>query len=282
MKKIVFLVFYTVALLIIGKNLPFIPSLSLKSEAVKTDELKAKVADLVKKQKGFFSIYYKDLKTGKEFGIDENKLLTGASLNKIFITSYLYNQATNGKINLEDKISIQENDIQDYGTGSLRYQEPGKPYTLKTLSKLALEQSDNTAAHVLGIKLGTDKVQEYVRSLGLKSTNMVNNITSAKDMGRIMELIYIGKVANKSLTLELLDFMKDTDFEDRIARNLPGNVSLYHKTGDAVAMIHDAGIIESGEDVFVLSILTNEIEDEEQVKKSIGKLAKFIYDERKK
>ena len=109
---------------------------------------------------------------------------------------------------------------------------------------------------------------------------MKNNKTSAQEMGRLFELIYLKKITSEPLTREFLDFTKDTDFEDRLARDLPSNVAMDHKAADATNMVHDAGIIDDGKNPFILSILTENIASEEEAKKNIGKLAKFIYDQR--
>ncbi|OGH18370.1 MAG: hypothetical protein A2868_02165 [Candidatus Levybacteria bacterium RIFCSPHIGHO2_01_FULL_40_15b] len=276
------LVVYSIVLLFVGRQLSFLPQIKFGSREAAEDIRKNVLEKFLKGEKGSYSIYYKDLATGQEFGINENKVLTAGSLNKLLIISYLYNLARDNKINLEDKITIQKKDIQDYGTGSLRYDGEGKPYTLKTLTQLGLEQSDNTAAYVLSLRLGEDKIQEYGRKLGLASTNMANNKTTARDMGKILDLIYSGKITSDPLTQELLDFMKDTDFEDRLVRDLPSNVSAYHKAADATNMVHDVGIIDpsgrSNSSPFILAVLTSDIKDEEEAKKTIGKIAKFIYD----
>ncbi|HVZ67092.1 MAG TPA: serine hydrolase [Patescibacteria group bacterium] len=270
---------YSLLLLFVGRQLNFIPQIHFGSKkVVTTQDTRKQVLDkFLKGEKGEYSIYYKNLKTGEEFGIDENKVQTAASLNKLPYVAYLYNQAGKGKINLQDQITIQKDDIQDYGTGSLRYAEPGGSYSLKTLTKLAMEQSDNTAAHVLGVRLGVDNVQSYTNSLGMLATNLENNTTSAKDMGTILEDLYMGKVVNSALKLELLDFMKDTDFEDRLARNIPKTVSVYHKAGDGVGFVHDAGIIDDGKNPFILVVMTAEVPDIEHAKSTIGKIAQFIY-----
>lgn len=279
-KLIIAFVVYSIVLLFLGRNLTFLPQFDFRSDQKKTQDLRKNViGKFLKTIKGSWSIYYKDLKTGEKFGIDENKVLTAASLNKILIIAYLYNQAKAGKINLEDKISIQKDDIQDYGTGSIRYGGEGQIYSLKELSKLSLEQSDNTAAHVLVLRLGEDKVQKFGETLGLSATKIEENKTSAYEIGQLLELIYTNKITSAPLAREVLDFMKDTDFEDRLARDLPSNVAIYHKAADATNMVHDAGIIDSGSP-FILSILTENISDEEEAKKNIGKLAKFIYDQR--
>ena len=278
-KLIIAFVVYSIALLFIGRSLVFLPQVNFSSPEQKAADLRKNVLQkFLKNERGSYSMYYKDLKTGEEFGIDENKILTGASLNKLPLVAYLYSQAGKGKINLEDKIVIQEDDIQDYGTGSLRYADPGGSYSLKTLTKLSLEQSDNTAAHVLGIRLDLAKVQRYADSLGLSSTNMLNNKTTARDTGKILDLIYARKVAGESLTRELLDFMRDTDQEDRIPRDLSTTVAVYHKTADGTGFVHDVGIIDNGKTPFILAVLTSDIKDEEELKKVIGKIAKFIYD----
>ncbi len=278
MKKMSYFIIFSLLLLFIGRQLSFIPQISFGTAKESSQDLRKDVLEkFLKGEKGSYSIYFKDLKTGDEFGIDENKVLTGASLNKLPLVAYLYNQAARGKQNLEDKIVIQKEDIQDYGTGSLRYAAPGGSYSLKTLTKLSLEQSDNTAAHVLGIRLDLKNVQAYIKSLGLVSTDMVNNKTSAHDMGKLLELIYNRKITNSALTPELFDFMKDTDFEDRIPRDIPKNIPIYHKVGDGIGFIHDAGIIEA-KNPFVLAILTSDIQDENEAKKTIGKIAKFIFD----
>jgi beta-lactamase class A len=265
-------------LLLIGRNIAFLPIFDFRNERQTTEDLRKNVIEkFLKSENRTYSIYYKDLTTGEDFGINENKVITGASLNKLLIISHLYNLASQGKIDLEDKIVIQKSDIQDYGTGSIRYNGEGKAYSLKQLAMLALEQSDNTAAYVLSIRLGQENIQNYGKKIGLSVTNMAENKTSAREMGTILEMIYKGEITGDTLKNELLDFMKDTDFEDRLARDIKDSVSVYHKAADAVGMVHDVGIIDDKKNPFILSVLTTDITNEEEAKKNIGKLANFIY-----
>ena len=210
---------------------------------------------------------------------------TAASINKVPIVATLYYLNNKGGIDLDEQITLQENDIQDYGTGSLRYQKPGQVYTLRTLARLALQQSDNTAAHILGKKIGTDVIQNTINNWGLTQTNMEENKTSPKDMGLLYQKIRNQEVASEALTKELLGFMKDTEIEDRLPRLLPETAVVYHKTGDAVGNMHDVGIITYKDTVFFLGVLTADIgEDEEKAKTTIAKIAKdsiLFYENRK-
>ncbi len=279
MRNVAIFLFYSFFLILLGRHLTFIPTLNFsKAEKAKdTEEIREELTKFLKEKEGQFSIYYKDINSGEGFGIQENTVLTAASLNKLVIVGYLYNLASKKEINLEDKIVIQEEDIQDYGTGSLRYKKAGEPYTLKYLAQLAFKQSDNTAAHVLTIRLGEDNIQEYARQLGMSATNMVENETSARDVGRFLELLYSHKITSPALSQEMMDFMKDTEFEDRIPRLLSKDVTVYHKIGDAVTLVHDGAIVDNSEDPFILVVMAHNLKDEGKGKETIGQVAQLIY-----
>lgn len=274
---------YSLLLIFIGRQLSFIPQINFKDNkkvlGANTSNLRKNVLEkFLKGEKGSWSVYYKDLVTGEEFGIDENRVTTAASLNKMPIIAYLYNLAGKNKIDLETRIAIQKDDIQDYGTGSIRYQKPGGFYSLKTLAKLMLEQSDNTAAHVLGVRLGIDKIQAYAKSIGLVATDMENNNTTAKEQGTIWGDIYARKVTTEALTREILDFSRDTDFEDRLARDLPKGVAVSHKAADGVGFVHDGGIVIDQDKKFILVVMASDIKSTEGAKDTMAKIAKFVYD----
>lgn len=284
MKKFLILLFYSFFLLLLGRQLSFLPSLSVIDNSVKeslaADEIRESLLGSISEYEGEYSIYYEDLESGDAFGINHNSIMTAASLNKVPIIFYLYSLADKREIDLEEKITLLEADIQDYGTGKLRYEKPGGVYTLKKLAELSFKHSDNTAAHLLTIRLGEDKIQQYVDSLGLGSTSIAFNETSPKDFGNLMSMFYRNELFSEALRNELIDYMSDTEFENRIPKYLEG-AKVYHKIGDADNMVHDGGIITSDEkSPFVLVIMTSGITDEEKTHDSIGKIAKEIFDSR--
>lgn len=278
MKRILLFIIYVTIALLVGRQLTFLPEFDFSDKKHPTDSLKKETKEIIARQRGSYSVYYVNLNTGNGFGINENQIYTAASVNKVPIIATLYYLAGKGKIDLNEKIAIQENDIQDYGTGILRYEKPGSIYSLKTLAKLSLEKSDNTAAHIIAGKIGMDNIQKTINTWGLTQTNMANNTTSLSDMYILFNKIYKNKITNSSLSKEMLDFLKDTDFEDRLSALLPDNVSVYHKTGDAVGGIHDIGIIEKNNISFFVGILTSDIGNtENETKKSIAEIAQKIY-----
>lgn len=234
---------------------------------------------MIKGVKGNYGIYFADLTTGDAFGISEKELFTGASVQKVPIVATLYYLENRGKVNLEEQITLQKEDIQDYGTGTLRYQKPGSTYSLKTLAKLALKQSDNTAAHIIANKIGADVIQKTIEQFGLTQTNMEQNKTSPYDIYILFNKIYNNQITTPAKAKELLSFMQDTDIEDRLPALLPQGSVVYHKTGDAVGSLHDVGIIQSNGNAFFLAVLTSDIgNNEEETRQNIAKIAKSIID----
>ncbi|MCX6791516.1 MAG: class A beta-lactamase-related serine hydrolase [Candidatus Gottesmanbacteria bacterium] len=227
-----------------------------------------------------YSVYVVDYHSNFSMGMNEAEMFTGASVNKLPIMAALYNEAQNGNVNFDKVITLQPEDIQDYGTGSIRYDPPGTTYTVKTLVRLMMQKSDNTAAFLLGnYVVGLPKVQSIITGWGLTQTDMAANKTSNKDMELLLRKIYGNNVANPSFTAEMLGFMRDSDFENRIPGDLPKDVTVYHKTGDGdTGEIHDVGIVINGNTIYYIGILTSNAGDVEAASKLEAKISKLVYD----
>jgi len=257
-------------------------ALSGTSKDLQTGFMK-NVDELTSTAGGTFSVYIYDIKNNKEYGIHPQTVLTAASLNKIAILAALYHLAGDKEIDLEKIITLQKDDIQDYGTGSMRYDPPGTTYSIKTLARLMMEKSDNTASYILANQIiGVDKIQEFINTLGLTQTNMVENETSAKDMGILLIKMYKGEITTSPLTSEMLNFMEKTDFDDRLPTGLPSGVKIYHKTGDEIGKIHDVGIINLPEKPYFLGVLSSDMTDENKAKNIISEISRIVFTEMKK
>jgi beta-lactamase class A len=282
LKKLLTIIVYTFVTLLIGRNLlflPKIPQLYNSSNAYTLSLIKTRIHNLVSTKPGQYSVYVEDLTSPLSFGINEQTVFTGASVNKVPIIAVLYYLANKGKIDLDRKIVLQQSDIQDYGTGSMRYQKPGTVYSVKTLAKLTLQESDNTAAHILANSIGMPTIQNMINSWGLLQTDMANNKTSLMDMAKLYKKIYTGNVTSPALTKELLDFMKDTDNEKRLPEKLPESTIVYHKTGDAVGNVHDVGIVTANGKMYFIGVLTADVGGhEDETAATIATISKIVYD----
>ena len=244
------------------------------------EDLKEQVTAAIGSEWENYSIYVVDLNSDFTMGINEHEMFTGASVNKIPILAALYDQAQNGKVNMDQMITLQASDIQAYGTGSIQNDPPGSTYSVKTLARLMMQVSDNTAAYLLGnYVVGLDTVQSIINSWGLTQTDMTNNKTSNADMALLMTKMFRGDVTNASATAEMLGFMTNSDYEDRLPADLPKDVTVYHKIGNGdTGEIHDVGIVVHGDTKYYVGILTTGVTDDDAAEKLEAKLSRIIYD----
>lgn len=255
------------------------PVIKLFTRSKNPDDLRTIIKQLTIKEWKNYSVYVKDLNSSFEMGLGEKVIFTGASVNKIPILAALYYKFQKGEINMDTVITLQESDVQDYGTGSIRYDPVGSTYTVKTLARLMIEQSDNTAAFLLAnYVVGVNTIQKLIESWGMVQTNMENNKTSNYDMAIVFEKIFHEKIANQANTIDMLSLMTNTDFEDRIPALLPKGTTIYHKTGNGAGLVHDVGIVISGKNMYYIGILTSDITNEKDTIELMAKISKTVFD----
>lgn len=243
------------------------------------DELRKKIQAVIGNTWKNYSVYIKDYTSPFVMGINESVIFTAASVNKIPILASLYYGVQNGEIDLDETVTLQASDIQDYGTGTIRYDPPGTVYSVKTLARLMMQQSDNTAAYILAnYVIGLDTIQTRIATWGLTQTDMANNKTSNKDTELLLSKIVAGKVANASYTQEMLAFLSQSDFEDRLPALLPKDITVYHKIGSGAGVVHDVGIVRTEKTNYYIGILASDVTDEPDAVKKIASISKLVFD----
>jgi beta-lactamase class A len=243
------------------------------------EELKKQIEETIHGTLPQYSILVKDFNSDFVMNINKDTQFTAASVNKVPILATLYYLSQKGTVDLSKNITIQQEDIQDYGTGSIRYDPPGTVYDIRILAKLMMQQSDNTAAFVLGrYVIGFDTLQKLIDSWGLSQTDMENNTTSNADMAFLLEKMYREKVANKQLTAEMLTFLTNGTIEDRIPAGLPKGTLVYHKTGNGVGMLHDVGIVVGPKAIYYIGLFTSQVPNEENTITLLASISRVVYD----
>jgi beta-lactamase class A len=221
-----------------------------------------------------FGLYAKDLDSGKEFKLGEDRQFDAASTMKILYAAYLYKQSDNGDLDLDAVQTLTGADIQRYGTGTIQYDPAPYNYTWRELVKRMMHESDNTAAYVIAKRMGHAELQAYAESLGMNRTNIEANTTTAGDMAIMMEKLYREQLLSHNSSQEVLLTMRNTQFEDRIPALLPGGTLVSHKTGDALnGGQHDVGIVESPDGRrYVMSVFTTGV-----ATKDVAGISKAVY-----
>lgn len=238
--------------------------ISGKNKTSKTSKEKiASIKEFLKEKKGTYGIYVYNLNDNQKYGINEIKIFPAASINKVPVMIAFLSQLEKKLYSFDDKYNLKSDDIQDYGTGNMRYQELGTVYTYDKLLELSGKKSDNTAAHVIGNILGADNINKFIKVLGLQNTSIDNNETTAQDMGTLFVLAYKGEILKtENYKNKFFSYLTDTEFEDKIPAGVPEEIRVAHKIGNLEGVFNDCGIVFA-ENPYVLCILSKNSSEEE-------------------
>jgi beta-lactamase class A len=238
--------------------------------------LKIQIANYTNNYQGEYGVYYYDLTTGQEFGINDEDQFTSASCEKVPINLYLYQQIQSGAVNPETTLTYTQADYED-GTGSIQYQKVGTQYTIDELSKLSIVQSDNVATNMLIRFLGMPNIKNYMRQVGGQVVVDDQNVSSPSDMGLYMKLVYEFSENNRTLGDELLNDLLNTElYDDRLPALLPKSVKVAHKIGNEVGVINDVGIVFADKP-YIVAVMSKGV-NEKEAPAVIANISKMIYD----
>ena len=239
------------------------------------DNRMQKVQELLssKYQNEQFSIYVKQLTTGKEAGLNENQKMYAASVTKL---PYLYSvqeKINQGDYQLDTKLKYVS-EVNDFpgsykpeGSGSLPKTADNKEYTIKDLITKTAKESDNVAHNILAYYITNKSDEAFKKEMATiagEEWDVTDKLASAKMAGQVMESIY-------NQNGFVLESLSQTAFDNqRIAKNISAKVA--HKIGDADEFKHDVGIVYT-DSPFVISIFTKNSDYD-----TISKIAKDVYE----
>jgi len=236
------------------------------------EQLKESVENFVSNYSGTVAIYIKDLSSGQEIMINENKKIPAASLIKIPIMAATYYLNESGKISFEEEL-VYKRKHRCGGSGKIKYLPYNTKFKLKDLIELMITDSDNIATNIITEKVGLLTLNNVFNEvLNLNSTEMnrfimdlksrnkgIENYTTAKDMGMMLESIYRKKLISENASSEMLKILMKQKISDRIPKYLLKEVVVAHKTGLMRDSCHDAGIVFTNKGDFVIVVLTQEL-----------------------
>ena len=254
------------------------------------DRLKQKIKDLIAGVSGNHSVYLKDIGTGEELTIAADEKMAAASLIKVPIIYSLYELGSKGKLDL-DEVLIPAGDNIVGGAGVLSWFKARPELTLLDLAELMIVISDNTATNMLIDQIGFDSVNGYIKDNGLKSTKLERkmmdtearkagheNITTAREMGQLMEMIY----RDESLSGAKATLCRQ-QFRDKLSYLLPENLwsSVASKTGMLKRIEHDASLFLKPSP-FIAVTMSKDLKSQADGKLLQAKIGKKIYQYLKK
>lgn len=238
---------------------------------------------------GNYSVSFKDINEVDSVSINSKKA-PAASTIKIYVMVEAYNQVNNGRVNLNDTISLNDS-MKVHGSGKLQYEPSGTKLSIEELIKLMMVESDNTAANIMIDKLGMDNINSTIKALGGKDTELnrkmmdleslnkgIDNYTSTDDLTLILSKLYNGQAVNSKYDNKMLDIMKGHQLKSKIPNKLPEGTVVAHKSGEMGGIENDAAIVYTDKGAYILCILTDNGKSEEQVM-AISDISREIYNQ---
>ena len=268
-----------------AQTTPGQPAPSAEKRQVLWQKLESAIRDVDQHLDGVAGIAIEDLTTGDHFFLHENEVFAQASSIKIAVLAELYRQAQQGKLKLTDLYTVQASDLVPDSDimGGLT---PGVTHiTLRDLATMMVAVSDNSATNVLIDRVGMDKVNAMLDSLGLSHTRLRRkmmdleaakhgreNISTPREMMDLLEAIYRGKVLNPESTSDFFKVLS-TNKASWIPRDLPADVRVADKPGALEAIRNDSGIVFVEGRPYVICVMTSFLRNERDGEEAISKIS---------
>lgn len=197
------------------------------------------------------SVYVWDYQTGNYVDINADEIFATASIIKVPVLVQLFRSIEKGQIELFDEMPLTEY-YRTEGSGSLQFKAQNSKYSIDTLARMMITESDNSATNMLMAQMGSmTDVNSAVRRWGLKHTYVKTwlpdlqgtNHSTARDMATILYNIDNPNFLSTSSREKIFDYMGHVHNNRLIAAGLPAGAEFLHKTGDIGTMLGDAGIV---------------------------------------
>lgn len=250
----------------------------------KSKSLKEAVQRALEDTKGTYGVVVKNFKTGESFYSNEHQVFEAGSLYKLWIMAAVYKEIQDLSLK-EDEVLSEDVTILNNKFNIDPELVEMKDGTITLPVNQALNQmitiSHNYAALLLIEKIKLSTVTSFLDANNLNESKVGTNgeapTTTPSDIAAFLEKLYKGELGSKQYTDKMINILKNQQLNDKLPKYLPENVVIAHKTGELDYYSHDAGIVYTpGEDylVVVLSKSDSPIGAEDR----IALLSKAVYD----
>ena len=241
---------------------------------------------------GTYSFYFEDLASGYVYGYNENVEMIAAGCMKLPIAVSLIKAVEDKKTDFMTKIKIDRKD-KVYGTGII-HEFNEREYTVFELLVAMLIQSDNTAANKIIDIVGIDQINQDIKNMGLKNTDLnrktsdervprsdVENITTASDMSKVWKHLYQATYLNEDNSTMLIDILTRQQIKNKLALYIPDDLKyeISSKTGDKKGVENDTALIRLNKGNFVFTVMSMQIPNSVYGTVTLAKAGKMMWDE---
>lgn len=245
---------------------------------------------LIKQIKGDVGIYAENLNTGEQYQLNAEKIFSSASVIKLPILYLLYKQIADGKADKNHRLAFTEMDIVDDSPYFEENDLEQGYIDIYTATHSMITVSDNTSTNLMIDFLGMDKINTCIHQMGMNSTFLkrkmcdfekrnqgIDNLTTACDMAKFFK--HISPLIKDSPYNEMFRIITEQkDLEKIPSGFLNEKIIIANKPGELPGIRSDAALLIKNQTEIVISILTENVENEEETDIIIGKISKEIFE----
>lgn len=222
-------------------------------------------------------LYFEYLPTGTSLGINSGNNFFAASLFKLPVVMAYYRHKERITSTKDYTVRLTK-DMLDDRFGDLWQKGEGYELDLDDGARLALVKSDNTAAKALGTVITQDDFDDVY--LGVDVDLQIASegaVMTTKKYSSILKALYYSAVLTRGDSQTILDYLSQSEFNDKLVAGIPKDVVVAHKIGviDEKSYM-DCGIVYIPRRPYILCMVSRGNEDE--ARNRMKSLSKIIYD----
>jgi beta-lactamase class A len=185
---------------------------------------------------GTWTFALTELGSGGHIGHNEDDVMPAASLIKVPTLIALYQAAYEGRLSLDDRITLQD-EHRFPGSGVLQHMTSGAEMSVRDAAVLMIIISDNTATNMVADLVGHDYINEQQRRMGCEKTTLFERwseklvgvdvrktfVSTAREMARNLELIARHEAVSPEASEDMLRILRRQDYRHELSRELSWN-----------------------------------------------------------
>ena len=208
---------------------------------------------------GHTGFYYKNLVTGFEYGVRADESFGAASVIKLPLFLHVLERASAGCFSMSDKLLVNQEDKVPI-CGALTLFAEDIEVDIRTLCRLMISISDNTATNRLIKHCTIEGISDGFRKMGLEKTVLrrrlfyriasragIQNSICPAEIGMLLEKVYRNEFISVDVCKEVIDTLMLQQVDHKLNGKVCGQVDIAHKTGEDDQLSNDVGIVYAKE-----------------------------------
>lgn len=213
------------------------------------------ISDRMNQLPGHTGFYYLNLVTGFEYGVRDEEVFGAASVIKLPLFLHILAESAAGRMSMDEMLNVTAADKVPI-CGALTLCTHDVTTDVRTLCRLMISVSDNTATNRLIDHCTIPGTQAGFRTMGLEKTVLTRklfdrsasakgfrNVICPKEIGTLLARLYRNEFVNAEVCQEAIDTLLLQQVDHKLNGRICGEVQIAHKTGEDDELSNDVGIV---------------------------------------